>query len=97
MALKHPLRVLYERLQDQAERERGSRQVWHTAEIDGHSLYLSDTSFGDGPIFRCNKHGWYVDRESPITRGTTEDDLKEALALAERATWVSRFDQLEAP
>lgn len=97
MALKHPLRVLYERLQEQAERERGSSQVWHFAEIDGHTLYMADTSFGDGPIFRCNKKAWYVVNEEMITRNTTEEDLTEALALAERATWVSRFDQLETP
>lgn len=87
---------LYERLSAQAQQERGSPSVWHEADIDGHHLYMADTSFGDGPIFRCDKRAWQIAfDDSPITVDTTEQDLHDALALAERATWVSRFDQLE--
>lgn len=86
---------LYERLSKQAFEERGSPTVWHEADIEGHHLYMADTSFGDGPIFRCDGHLWQIAYDNaPITRDTTPGHLAEALALAERATWVSRFDKL---
>ena len=89
---------LYERLSQQAMRERGSAQVWHEADIDGHHLYMADTSFGDGPIFRCDGHAWQIAyNDAATTRDTTEQDLAEALALAERAVWRSRFETLGAP
>lgn len=87
---------LYERLREQAMRERGSGQVWHEADIDGHHLYMADSSFGDGPLFRYDLHAWQIAyNDAPITVDTTPEHLAEALALAERATWVSRFDSLE--
>lgn len=42
-------------------------------------------------VLAGNKHGWYVADEERLTIGTTDEDLAEALALAERATWVSCF------
>lgn len=88
---------LYERLSQQALRERGSSQVWHEADIDGHHLYMADTSFGDGPIFSCDGHGWQIAYDdTPITIDTTPELLTEALVLAERAEWHSRFDNLES-
>lgn len=86
---------LYERLSQQAMRERGHAQVWHQADMDGHHLYMADTSFGEGPIFRCDLHAWQIAYgDAPITVDTTIDDLAYALALAERAEWHSRFDAL---
>lgn len=89
---------LYEKLKAQAMEERGSSQVWHHAEIDGHMLYMADTSFGDGPTFRMDRKAWQISYDdAPIYRDTTEEDLLKALELAERATWVSRFEQIEFP
>ena len=94
------LHDLYRGLQALALVERGTKAVWHEADVDGHHLYMTDTSFGDGPIFRYDKHSWQVfgfdEQETPltITRDTSDDDLKEALEVARRATWRSRFGSL---
>lgn len=86
---------LYARLRAQAVQERGSSQVWHEADIDGHHLYMADTSFGDGPTFRYDNHRWQIAYgDTPITRDTAPQHLEEALALAERAEWHSRFEDV---
>ena len=95
MAIRTGLEELCERLRAQAQQERGDTTVWHEADIDGHHLYMADTSFGDGPIFRCDLKAWQVAYNAPITTNTTEQDLEEALALAERAIWHSRFDSMK--
>lgn len=89
---------LYRRLQQQAHAERGSTQVWHEAYVDGHHLYMADTSFGDGPIFRCDMKAWQIAYDdAAITVDTTRKDLADALQFAERAEWRSRFESLGAP
>lgn len=88
-------RELYKRLREQAVAERGSSQVWHEADIEGHHLYMGDTSFGDGPLFSYDGHGWQIAYgDVPITRGTTPEHLAEALSFAERAEWRSRFESM---
>lgn len=87
---------LYHRLGEQAKRERGHPQVWHEADIDGHHLYMADTSFGDGPVFRFDDHAWQIQYgDAPITKDTAPEDLAEAIEYGMRATWVSRFDRLK--
>lgn len=83
------------------QRLRKDGQVWHEAEIDGYYLYMADTSFGNGPIFRIigleraacwqNEQGW-----APIFQGTTVEDAEIAVALGERAEWVSRLEKLDS-
>ena len=96
--LQERLEALYQRLKEDA-RSRGSAsgQVWHEADVNGHHLYLADTSFGDGPVFRFNQHGWQspMDKWLPLTQGATDDALGEALACAERAEWVYRLQLLD--
>jgi hypothetical protein len=86
---------LYRSLQEQAQDERASDQVWHEADIEGHHLYMADTSFGDGPIFRFDQYMWGVIRAEPHTIYTSADHLERALEFAERAEWVSRFIHLD--
>ena len=89
---------LYERLRADA-RAKGSvfGQVWHEADIDGHHLYMADTSFGDGPVFYFDHHGW----QSPagewlvLTKETSDDHLREALAWAAQAEWRYRLEVLD--
>lgn len=94
------LEQLYEQLQDDAKAKGVvNGQVWHEADIEGHHLYMADTSFGDGPIFRCDQHSWAVfspDDTGPyaITINTKPRDLRKALELAERASWAYRLTQL---
>jgi len=95
---------LYEMLRRHAK-SKGSvnGQVWHEADIDGYHLYMSDTSFGDGPIFRINgsgKHnGWQRSHPDagwePYTRDTSEADAEFALELASRAVWEYRLEKLD--
>lgn len=86
---------LYHRLGEQAKQERGSADVWHEADIDGHHLYMADTSFGDGPIFRFDNHAWQIAYgDAPVTRDTGPEDLANAIKYGMRATWVSRFNDL---
>lgn len=91
---------LYEKLRADA-RAKGSTngQVWHEADIDGHHLYMADTSFGDGPIFRFDNHAWLTappdGKWEAITQVTTPEDQVVALDLAERATWTYRLHTLE--
>lgn len=83
------------RLREQAQEQRGSTQLWHEANIEGHHLYVVDSSFGDGPFFRCDLKAWEVMYDwAPAYVGQTEEDLAFALDLAERAEWVSRFQNL---
>lgn len=74
-------------------------QVWHEADIDGHHLYMADTSFGDGPIFRLDRHAWEYPRGVwvPLTLDTTDEDLMLALDLAGRADWQYRLTLLDPP
>lgn len=76
-------------------------QVWHEADVDGYHLYIADTSFGDGPVFRISgpemTHGWQCPQNEwvPFTRGTTEADASRALEIAARATWKYRLEKLD--
>lgn len=91
---------LYARLQQDAkDRGHAYGQVWHEADIDGHHLYMADTSFGDGPIFRYDLHTWETDQQDgwvPVTRGTDHHDLETALGFAAKAAWTYRLATLVA-
>lgn len=92
------LDTLYERLRQDAK-EHGSAhgQVWHEADIDGHHLYMADTSFGDGPVFRFDTYGWQSPGGDwlPYTRGSDEAALAEALKWAAKAEWTYRLVLLQ--
>lgn len=76
-------------------------QIWHEADIDGFHLYMSDTSFGDGPVFsiqaggmvrafQCPEEEWV-----PLSVGTTVDDLDWIMPIAARADWQYRLNKLD--
>lgn len=94
------MEAIYQTLrQDAVSRGHQNGQVWHEADIDGYHLYMADTSFGNGPIFRVigldraacwqNEQGW-----APVYAGTTVADAQIAVFLGKRAEWVYRMDTL---
>lgn len=84
------------KLRNEAQAKRGYAQLWHEADIDGHHLYVADTSFGDGPNFRFDQHAWEPMYDWAATyKETTDEHLAQALDFAERATWVNRLEKLD--
>lgn len=91
-----PIGVVYARLKGPE-----NRQVWHTASVDGFELYLADTSFGDGPIFRASGNGHHASfgapygRFVPMSTDTTEADLDWIRPLLERAEWNDKLAEYQ--
>lgn len=84
-----PIAAAYDKL-----REDG--QVWHEADVDGYHLYMADTSFGDGPVFRVTGHGHYATFQWGMNGGfvpadtrTSEDDRVWIAPLLEKAEWMN--------
>jgi hypothetical protein len=87
--------------QDAKDRGAANGQLWHEADIDGYHLYISDSSFGDGPYFSIRGNGVGHSFENPMgewvptTLQTTMDDLDWIMDLAKLADWTYRLEKLQ--
>jgi hypothetical protein len=102
-AISTCLQDLYTELSTSPEGE--AQQVISDAEIDGYSMHIQDTSFGDGPTFSIrNSEGvWAFHVYSltpgnwtlPVSINATSEDLEWICPLVKRATigrlWVDKL------
>lgn len=92
--------------QDAKDNGSAGGQLWHEADIDGYHLYISDSSFGDGPYFSIQgngvRHGFEkpMGEWLPVLHGgfkpqTTMADLDWIMPLAEKANWTYRLKKVQ--
>lgn len=87
--------------QDAKDNGSANGQLWHEADIDGYNMYIADSSFGNGPIFRIGRGINYwgfekpYDEWVPVIEGTALEDLDWIMPLAEKAIWKSRLNTLQ--